>query len=166
MDKAIAVVVLIVVIAVLLCGELYFRLEKSRSILSVMMGRMRGGLSEWTDIAKTLFYQCGGSYPAQCREMDAALDRIPDKQLYRHTEIYNQIHTLVKQALSENLENTAAIATGHELSDKAQHLVFPFDDFNTEAAKLNKRLDGPLSSLVGRLFKIEKVTPLDDFSVL
>ena len=166
MDKFIAVIILIAVAAFLIFGELYFMIEKSRTLLSMLMIKLKPGICEWLTTASALCTRCGGDYPALFKKHVDVFLNVPEKQLYRYTGEINQVYRLICKALADNIEDPPASALGRKLTEQSHYLVFPLDDFNKEASRLNERLSRPLSSLVGKAFKIEAVPVICDLSML
>ena len=166
MDKLIAVIVLIFVIAVLICGELYFKMEKKRTIANTILNKMQPMLFEWTEAAGSLFEACGGKYPGLFQAQANIIRSVSEKHPAGQVDPLNQICSLAKQAVSEHISDSVISGYARHLSEKAADLFDMREDYNKTAAALNEQLGGPLNALLGRLFHIEKMTLLSALTVL
>lgn len=164
MDKVIPVLVIILVVGIIVIGEIYFRMDRNRTIAIALLKQM--DFASWLDTAEKMFSACPQKWMDAYSPLKSELDSINPRHSFKKVAVLNSIQSLGKAAIAENLDNTEAVAFARQLTD--DFLVFANLqlDYNSYAYKVNHALEGGVSRAVGTLFHVHRLEKLSDLTVL
>lgn len=164
MDKIVPVFVIIIVIGIIVIGEIYFRMERSRTIAIELLKQM--DFSLWLDTADKMFSACPKKWADAYSGLRSELDLIKPRHIFKRVAVLNSIRSLGKNAIAENLDNAEAVAFAKQLTEAFMTFANLQLDYNSYAYKVNHALDGGISRAVGALLHVHRLDKLSDLTVL
>lgn len=164
MDKIISVLVIILVIAVIVIGEIYFRMDRNRTLAVALLRQM--DFTRWLDTAEKMFSACPKKWTDAYSPLKSELDSIKPRCISKKVAVLNSIRSLGKEAIAENLDNAEAVAFARQLTDDFMAFADLQLDYNGYAYKVNHALEGGVSRTVGALFHAHRLDKLSDLTVL
>ena len=164
MDKVIPVLVIIFVVGIIVIGEIYFRMDRNRTIALALLKQM--DFTRWLDTAEKMFSACPQKWTDAYSPLKSELDSINPRHSFKKVAVLNSIRSLGKEAIAENLDNTEAVAFARQLTDDFMIFANLQLDYNGYAYKVNHALEGGVSRAVGALFHVHRLDKLSDLTVL
>ena len=163
MDKVLAALVLIVVLALLVLGEIYFSLERRRVKAASLMARIR--FDDWLSSVRDMAKACGAD-DAGILEPIRLLEPGGTKDPSVRADAANRILAWAKQTLAEHADDDGAVSCARRATDAWLAVADLRDLYNRAVGDLNYGLDGKIVGRVGRLFRFRKMERLSDLSLL
>ena len=168
MDKFLAILCLVVVVAIIIAGELYLKMDKNRTFALVFLKKMNDGIENWVSIADKLF-QTGNVSSSAAEEysaLEANLHSIKKKHAYKKVPLINQIHALAVKSVSENINNPQVSSLGNELTYAFLEFSNMQSEYNLSASAVNAALEKTVSGRIGKIMHIHPMDKMDDLTVL
>ncbi len=167
-DKIIAVVILIAVVVILLSGELYFRMDKSRSRALVCLKKMDPGIQKWLRLSNVVLTSenVSSDLSREYAELNAALAAVPPKRPQEIVPILNRIYLLNCSAVADNIDDPLLTRTVYELTSTYNSISQLREEYNTYVADLNDKLEGRFFGRIGKLARFSHFEKLRDLSIL
>ena len=168
MDKVIAVLCIVVVLAIIVSGEIYLKMDKNKSLALLFLKKMDGGLKKWLSIADKLFAleETDANAREQYSRLISEYNGIKRKHSYKKVNVICQIYDLVKSVISENASNA-------EISELGRDFTLAFLDFshlqaeyNACTSKLNTALGKTISGAIGKVMRVRPLDTLPELAVL
>lgn len=164
MDKALAVLVLILVVAVLAGGEIYFRMERLRMKSSLLLNSV--DLVPWFSHVRSVFSSLPETSQAEYLALIQTHGSIDPDGGRSKVSMANQLKVLAKVELADHLSNGTAVAEAKLATAAWREIETAAGRYNAEIRKLNRALNRPVSGAIGRLFRFPSMEEIRDLSLL
>lgn len=165
MDKLLALICLVVVLAFLAACTVYLRMDKLRFQAYAFLNHLYDAFEQWLNEAYAVFEHELGKLD-EYNTLVSRLNNLGKREKQDAVIYMNKIHTLIKNVVSDNLDNQDIVRIGHRLTDVFLSFLDSQTGYNNCVIKLNRLLNGRITGVVGRLFLIKGLDKLDDLSVL
>ena len=168
MDKLLAALCVVIVLAIIISGELYLKMDRNKSLALVFLKKMSKGLDSWIAITDNLFEVCSvnADIAKKYSELSSQYHSIKNKHAYKKVPIINQIFELVRHAISENMSDQQIIEFGRELTQTFLDFNNLQVEYNASASNLNNALEKKVSGTIGKVMRMRPLETLVDLSIL
>ena len=145
-------------------GEIYFKIDRNRAIALAFLKQI--DFANWLNTAEKMFASCSSKWLETYSSLKNEFNSVNNKHIQNKVAVLNEIHVLAKKAITENLDNTNAVALAKQLTD--EYLVFAElqFDYNTYVHKVNHALEGKFSGVLAKVLSLHQLDVLSDLTIL
>jgi hypothetical protein len=168
MDKALAILCIVVMLAIIISGELYLKMDKNKSLALLFLKKMDDGLKKWLSVADRLFAldSVDSGAREQYSKLIAEYGSIKKRHSYKKVSVICQIYDLVKNVISENTANPEISSLGREFTLAYLDFSHLQSEYNACTSKLNASLNKTISGTIGKITRLRPLDKLPELSVL
>lgn len=166
MDKLYAAAVLTVVVLILIAGNLYFKMDRTRAMANTHLKKLLPSLEGWLDTADILFSHSYMSrdLAGQYEALRSQYKSLGKKDGSGHVTLINELYALTEKALPECLPFPGASELGQKLSEQYTDFMITMSYYNESVSELNRLISHPINSAIAKVTRIkpmEKLTPME-----
>ena len=164
MDKVLSILVLIIIIGIIIIGEIYLKMDRNRAIAITLLKRI--DFTDWLDTISAMFAACPPEWLEAYSPLKSEYDSAGSRHILKKVSILNEMRSLAKKAVSDNLDNARVVALAEQLTDDFMTFADLQLGYNDCVYKVNHALEGGASQAVGKLFRVHRLDKLSELTVL